>query len=331
MPLDVICVGAVTVDTITTIDRLPAEDGRVVGEPFTVAGGGPAATAAVALARLGARVGFCGVVGDDDAGRLSRALLEEEGVDTTWLRVRPGIRTPQSMIMVSRGSGARTIVTSPATPPDDVPRGAARWLHADHNGYAAARAALDGRTSLSIDGGNPIPGLDLAGVELYAPTATSLRAAFPAPAPGPATDRAPGSATDHAADHAADPGADPGADRATDPPAGLEASLRAAAAAGARQVVATSGGDGCYVLVADELTHVPAVPVEPVSTMGAGDVFHGALLAGLVEGRPLVEAARRANLVAALSCRSLDGRSGIPRTTEVEHWLSTARPAPRSD
>ncbi|MBF8190354.1 carbohydrate kinase family protein [Nonomuraea sp. K274] len=292
MPLDVICVGVVTVDTITTIDRLPAADGRVVGEPFTVAGGGPAATAAVALARLGARVGFCGVVGADDAGRLSRKLLEDEGVDTTWLRARPGVRTPQSMIMVSRASGTRAIVTSPSTAPDPPPRGVARWLHADQTGYAAARVALGGGTSLSVDGGNPIPGLDLAGVELYAPTAGSLCAAFPAP--------------------------------------DLAASLRAAAA-GAGQVVATLGGDGCDVLVAGELTHVPPVPVEPVSTMGAGDVFHGALLAGLVEGRPLVEAARRANLVAALSCRALDGRSGIPRAAEVEQWLSTARPAPRSD
>ncbi|MFG1710033.1 carbohydrate kinase family protein [Nonomuraea sp. M3C6] len=293
MPLDVICVGVVTVDTITTIDRLPPADGRVVGEPFTVAGGGPAATAAVALARLGARVGFCGVVGADEAGRLSRKLLEDEGVDTTWLRARPGVRTPQSMIMVSRMSGTRAIVTSPSTAPDAAPRGMARWLHADQTGYAAARAALGGGTSLSLDGGNPIPGLDLAGVELYAPTAGSLRAAFPA--------------------------------------ADLRVSLRAAAAAGARQVVATLGGDGCDVLVAGELTHVPPVPVEPVSTMGAGDVFHGALLAGLVEGRSLVEAARRANLVAALSCRALDGRSGIPRAAEVEQWLSAARPAPRSD
>ncbi|AWS41763.1 carbohydrate kinase family protein [Streptosporangium sp. 'caverna'] len=297
MALDVICVGVVTVDTITTIERMPAEDDRVLGDPFVVAGGGPAATAAVALARLGASVGFCGVVGDDDAGKLSRRLLEDEGVDTRWLRTRPDVRTPQSMIMVSRASGSRSIVTSPSVSPDpgSVPTRASRWLHVDQTGYDSVRAALRGgsdEVSLSIDGGNPIPRLDLRDVDLYSPTVGSLRAAFPAE--------------------------------------DVTGSLRAAAA-GARRVVATAGGEGCEVLVNDRVVHVPPVTVDPVSTMGAGDVFHGALLAGLVEGRSLVEAAWRANVVAALSCRALDGRSGIPDAAETEKYLSTVRPAPWID
>jgi sugar/nucleoside kinase (ribokinase family) len=52
--------------------------------------------------------------------------------------------------------------------------------------------------------------------------------------------------------------------------------------------------------------------VEIVSTLGAGDVFHGALLAGLVHDLPLREALVQANACAALSCRALDGRSAIP-------------------
>lgn len=298
MALDVICVGVVTIDTIAMVERMPAEDDRVLGEPFVVAGGGPAATAAVTLARLGASVGFCGVVGDDAAGELSRRLLDEEGVDTRWLRTRPGVRTPQSMIVVSRASGSRSIVTSPSVPPDpgSVPVRASRWLHVDQTGYRSARTALRGETdvaSLSIDGGNPIPGLDLEDVALYAPTVGSLRDAFP-------TEDVPGS-------------------------------LRAAAAAGARQVVATAGGEGCQVLVDGRAVHVPPVTVDPLSTMGAGDVFHGALLAGLVEGMSPVEAAWRANVVAALSCRSLDGRSGIPDAAETGKYLSAMRPASRID
>jgi sulfofructose kinase len=298
MALDVICVGVVTVDTIAVVERMPAEDDRVLGEPFAVAGGGPAATAAVTLARLGASVGFCGVVGDDDAGELSRRLLEDEGVDTRWLRTCPGTRTPKSMVMVCRASGSRSIVTSPSATPGtgSVPARASRWLHADQTGYAGARAALrgePGEASLSIDGGNAISGLDLRDVALYSPTAGSLRDAFPA--------------------------------------RDLTVSLRAAAAAGARRVVATAGGEGCMVLANDQVVHVPAMAVEPLSTVGAGDVFHGALLAGLVEGRSLIEAAWRANVVAALSCRSLDGRSAIPDAAETAEYLATVRPAPWSD
>jgi sugar/nucleoside kinase (ribokinase family) len=58
-----------------------------------------------------------------------------------------------------------------------------------------------------------------------------------------------------------------------------------------------------------------------VSTLGAGDVFHGALLAWLVRGEPLAEALRAANTAASLSCRALDGRSAIPTLDELEKEL----------
>lgn len=290
MPLDVVCIGALTLDRIAVVDRVPAEDERVVAEPFTVAGGGPAATAAVALARLGARVGFCGVVGDDPAGRLVREQLEAEGVDVRWLETRPDVRTTESMILVSRSAGARTIVTTPSVAPDPatVPVAASAWLHVDQTGYASARAALAGVTDapfLSIDGGNPIEGLDLTGVELYAPTASTLRAVFPSDS--------------------------------------LDAAVRAASAV-ARRVVATDGSAGSHVFHGGEVVAVPPFPIDAVSTMGAGDVFHGALLAGLIAGRDTIEAARWANAVAALSCRALDGRSGIPGARETEAFLAEA-------
>ena len=60
------------------------------------------------------------------------------------------------------------------------------------------------------------------------------------------------------------------------------------------------------------------MPVEAVSTLGAGDVFHGALLAALVRGASLQDALAMANRVAALSCRGLDGRSAIPTLQELE-------------
>ncbi|GGL97782.1 carbohydrate kinase family protein [Nakamurella endophytica] len=288
--LDVLCVGVATLDTIALVDQAPGPDSRVVSEPFVVAGGGPAATAAVALARLGAAVGFSGAVGEDPAGAAIRDMLRAEGVDTRWLVADPGLRTPQSMIIVSRSTGARAIVTTPSAPPVGVrvPAGAATWMHVDQTGYrsaAADTARQAGRPLLSVDGGNPIPGLDLTGVRLYAPTVTALRAAFPA--------------------------------------ADLAGSLSAARAAGAEQVVATDGAAGTWVLTEDGPHLVPGVSIDPVSTMGAGDVFHGALLAGLVEGLDLLDATARANLVAALSCRALDGRSGIPDAAETEQYQQT--------
>jgi sugar/nucleoside kinase (ribokinase family) len=115
------------------------------------------------------------------------------------------------------------------------------------------------------------------------------------------------------------------------PAASLEGSAEACLAAGPRIVVATLGSDGC--LVSERASdgrvrheRIASWPAKVVSTLGAGDVFHGALLAGLVEGRPVVEAARRAAAAAAIACRALDGRSGIPRTDELEAWIREREP-----
>src|SRR4029079_12365839 len=65
-----------------------------------------------------------------------------------------------------------------------------------------------------------------------------------------------------------------------------------------------------------------AWPTTVRSTLGAGDVFHGALLAGLVEERSLADAVDRACACAALACRALDGRSGIPDARQLEAFMA---------
>jgi sugar/nucleoside kinase (ribokinase family) len=82
--------------------------------------------------------------------------------------------------------------------------------------------------------------------------------------------------------------------------------------------VITRGADGCTAYVGDERVDIPGHPVAGVvSTLGAGDVFHGALLAALVRGLDLTDALTKANAAAALSCRALDGRSAIPTWEEL--------------
>ena len=65
-------------------------------------------------------------------------------------------------------------------------------------------------------------------------------------------------------------------------------------------------------------------PAEVRSTLGAGDVFHGALLAALLDGSDLEGALVHANAAAALSCRALDGRSAIPTAAELEAAFTRA-------
>ena len=271
----VVCVGLATLDTILAVPRHPGADDRVVASELALAGGGPAATAAVTVARLGVPVFFVGRAGDDEAGAAIRDGLEEEGVDVSELVLVAGARSPQSSILV--GAGSRAIAAYPGT----LPRMAlseragrlcrdAAWVHVDHVGYGAVPRAA----RLSIDGGNPIDGLDLRDVALYAPTEGALRERFGSP------------------------------EDALD--------------AGAKLVVVTRGADGSVAFTPDgEIVEAPGYPVDPVSTLGAGDVFHGALLAQLVAGVPLRDALGFANTCAALSCRALDGRSAIPTLDEM--------------
>jgi sugar/nucleoside kinase (ribokinase family) len=271
----VVCIGVATLDTIFAVPRLPLPDDRVDATDFAVAGGGPAATAAVTLARLGVPAFFVGVVGDDEVGTTIRAGLAREGVDVSELAVSTGADSPQSSILVT--PGARAIAHYRGTvPPHELTsrahelcRGAA-WVHVDHFGYGAA--PRDAR--LSIDAGSAIDGLELEDVALYAPAESALREQF---------------------------GDEQGA---------LDA--------GAELVVVTRGEEGSVAYGRDgTVVEAPGLRVDAVSTLGAGDVFHGALLAQLVAEVPLRDALVFANACAALSCRALDGRSAIPTLDEV--------------
>ncbi|HEY3543351.1 MAG TPA: PfkB family carbohydrate kinase [Gaiellaceae bacterium] len=242
----IVCVGLATRDTIYRVPEFPEADGRVVASERVVAGGGPAATAAVAIARLGVPVRFVGVLDED-----------LPGVETVRL---PG-RMVESAILVH--GATRSIVTEeppsftcPAEALED-----ADWVHVDHVGYGAVQP---GSARLSVDGGFPLPDLDLSRVELYAP------------------------------------------------PEAMDDGRRA------KTTVVTRGADGCTAYTDDGSFDVPGYRIEDVvSTLGAGDVFHGALLAALARGLELRDALVKANACAALSCRALDGRSAIPAWDEL--------------
>ncbi|MEN9294036.1 MAG: hypothetical protein RIT31_801 [Actinomycetota bacterium] len=90
-------------------------------------------------------------------------------------------------------------------------------------------------------------------------------------------------------------------------------------------VVVSKGGEGSVYSNGIDSGVVPAIKAQIVSTLGAGDVFHGALVATQVWNKPIAEAVAIANTVAGLSCRGLDGQSGIPTKAELAAFLAGAR------
>ena len=285
-------VGVAVQDTIVLVSRFPLPDDRLVADEIVNAGGGPAATAAVAFVRLGGQAYFVGGLGDDQEADTILKGLESEGVDVSGVIRVPGGRATRAMVMVDRVRATRAICVLPGTalhiPEDSIAAELIRtseWVHADHVGWRPVRDLLGSKwvsaPRLSVDLGNPAPGFTASGIHLFVPTQQQLIALY---------------------------GNLPMPDL-----------LRAAVTEGAQCVVATAGSEGSWALTADGTScHVPAYRTEIFSTLGAGDVFHGALLAAIVRKLPLAHCLAYANIAAALSCRGLDGRSAIPDDEEVQ-------------
>jgi len=287
-------VGAATLDALALVQDYPGADERVVATELAYAGGGPAATAAVVAARQGHQTAFVGAVGDDDEGARIVSGLQDEGVDTRCVFVVAGARSGASVVVVSSSSATRAISNRPLPllelglqPGVRDLLAASTWVHVDHIGWRPTMTALAGlteRPQVSFDGGHQVQGFTCEGLDLYAPTMEALELRY-------------GARSD-------------------------EELLVTAQAEGARVVVATQGAAGALVLDREGVqARVPSFPIDITSTLGAGDVFHGALVAALADGYPLLDAVRRANAVAALSCRGLDGRSAVPTAEELAAFL----------
>ena len=290
------CVGITVLDRIWYLADLPKEGGKYVANNYTEVGGGPAATAAVAAAKLGADVDFIGRVGDDDTGSRLLAELESLGVNTRFTRIFKGARSSQSAVLVD-ASGERIIANYPSP---DLPE-EADWLQdidfsqwdvvlADVRWHDGAKQAL---TLARQQGVTTILDADITPQNIADLVALSDHAAFSAP----------------------------GLQRMTQI-AEAESALKKAQKLTNGHVYVTQGKDGCYWLEKGALSHLPAFQIDVVDTTGAGDVFHGALAVGLAQNQPAQEAVRFASAVAALKCTRPGGRAGIPDCDQTRSFLS---------
>jgi len=299
--MEVICVGVATWDTIALVPRFPAPDERLVAEELRVAIGGPAAIAAITLARLGVKVGLVAGVGDDRAGQQVLQALSDAGVDAKFVRVVAGASTARSIVTVSSDTDSRSIVNKPFAAADQVVKGgagggsagaaakaaaSAEWVHFDHFGWQLKSDLAINRgegPKISLDIGYLTRDIKVGEVDLYAPTAEVVQ-----------QQRA-------------------GVNVAT--------AVKEMARENQNLVVATLGSRGAVGSEGERIIEVAAFDTEVVSTLGAGDVFHGALVAQFQQGRDLREAITRASAVAALSCRGLDGSSAVPDEKRLEVFL----------
>lgn len=297
----IIVIGHAALDHVYRIAAFPAKPGKVRALEHVEAGGGMAANAAATIGRLGGSVELWSRIGDDPAGASIRAFLEADRVDTTYVRAFPGRRSSTSAVIVdSRGErlivGERDHAMSMEVawlPLERIADAAVvvsdgRWLEATEAAFARARAA-GVPTVLDADpGGGGALAQQIAGADYAILSAAAL-------------------------EELAGVGED-------------LARLAAVRALGPRHAGVTQGSAGYTWLGRDGSGHQPAFPATVVDTTGAGDAFHGAFALALAEGRDEAACARFAAAVAALKCRRLGARAGLPTPAEVARLLYATDP-----
>ena len=296
----VLCVGHAVQDFVFTVPALPDRGAKYRATRFESVGGGPAATAAAAIARLGGRATLAARVGDDAAAGMIVAELAGYGVDCCHVRRCAGCASSASAVIVD-ARGERMIVNhlDPALPVDPG------WLPS---------AAEVGASAVLVDTRWPEGAL----AALHAARTAGLPGVLDADRPIP-----PDGALLRAASHVAF-SADALADFS-----GIAEPVRALAEV-ARGLpgwcCVTAGRDGVYALDGGRLQHHPAFEVPVVDTLGAGDVWHGAFALALAEGHGEAAAVRLASAAAAIKVQRAGGRAGAPTRAELDDFLA-ARPA----
>jgi len=298
----VICVGHAAFDRVFAVDAWPTDSGKIPAHRFDESGGGMAANAAVAIARLGGEAVFWGPTGADDIAAAIHAEFIAEGVDTSYLRRFPGRSSSHSAVIVD-ARGERLVVgfrgSALQAPADWLPLdqiAGAGSLLADVRWPEGAGLALHAARMAGIPA---ILDAEIAPVEILEPLA-------------------------RAADHIVF------SQRGLDTYAGNdgESGLRRVLANGARVAAVTQGDAGVLWIESAaprEVRHCPAFPVDAVDTLGAGDVFHGAYALALAQGQATADAIRFAAAAAAIKCGRHGGRNGAPNRLEVDALLARRR------
>jgi ribokinase len=82
------------------------------------------------------------------------------------------------------------------------------------------------------------------------------------------------------------------------------------------------GAEGSIGLNQNELVHQDAFDVQPVDTTGAGDVYHGAYIFGLIQKWEMPQCMRFASAAAALKCKEIGAQAGIPDLDSINALMN---------
>ncbi|MGH9397604.1 MAG: PfkB family carbohydrate kinase [Terriglobia bacterium] len=292
--VDVVGLGLNATDTVILVRDFPALGGKEKVLSVSRQAGGQIATALVCCHRLGLSSRYIGKVGDDEAGHFQLESLKNEGIDVAHVKMVPGAPNQFGHIIVDQATGERTVFW------DRDSRLAVTAGELQHDSISTARA-------LHLDGCDVEACIEAAqwaraaGIPVVADLDTAYRQVEKL---FPLIDYLLASANFL-----------PSATGENDPFRVLEYMAREF---GMKAPGMTLGRDGALVYSEGRFLYSPGFVVETVDTTGAGDVFHGAFIYGLLSGWPMTATLDFSNAMAALNCMSLGARGGIRSGAEAQ-------------
>jgi ribokinase len=301
----VLVIGSSNTDLIIKVARIPKPGETILGGEFARAGGGKGANQAVAAARAGGAVTFIARVGRDPNGDEAVAGFAAAGIDVTHV-IRDSTRpSGVALIFVSQNGENIIAVASGANDklgPADVRTAKRAFRRARivllqlETPLKTVEASIDLAAAAGVPVVlNPAPARPLS--------ARLLKRVYLLTPNESEAEQLTGVAVTNAA----------AAGRAAD----------TLLSRGVHNVVITMGSRGAFVAGKNVRQRVPGFAVRAVDTTGAGDVFNGALVVALAEGRPLLTAAWFASAAAAVSVTRAGAMPSAPARREIEAMLAT--------
>lgn len=295
---DIAGLGLNATDTLLIVQKFPAYAGK---EPFVeelLSPGGQVASAMVTCAKLGLKTKYIGAVGDDIRGKVQMESLQETGIDLSDVRIRKDCPNQSAYIIIDQTTGERTVLWRRPDclkmEPSDITEEmitSARMLHIDgHDTPAVAKAASIARANgipVTVDVDTIYHGFD----EVL-PNVDYLIASSEFPVQW-TNERDP-----------------------------FRALTLIQEEFGMKVAAMTLGSYGALARQDGKFVYSPAFVVNCVDTTGAGDVFHGAMCYGILQGMSLTETMTLANAMAALNCTAIGARGGIAYEADAQALIS---------
>ena len=296
--VDVVGLGSPVMDLVINVPQVPRGNGSVRANEIFHQGGGNCASAMAASARLGAKTGMLAKVGGDSTGDFVIKDLEFNGVDTSRiLRGPPDTSSPYCLSVSEVDLGTRFFVgrrsTVASLNPDELAYdyiAGAKVLHLDNGSpisITAAKYAREKGVTVSIDAGGYTPDrvAIIPHIDIYIASEMFYNGMFK------------GNEDD------------------------LEGNCRKLHEMGPSVVWITRGPLGCCGIADGKFYNIPTFDTPVIDTTGAGDVFHGAYIAAMLEGLSHPECARYSNAVSSIKCMYVGGRTGIPNRETLRRFM----------